>query len=169
MDAGANLSVTSDNISQFAFMGAKYMEKIYGVDRPRIGQLNNGTEYNKGNDLQVESYQLLSESGLNFVGNVESKAVPFDTCDVLVTDGYTGNIFLKSIEGMGKMMMVMLKEILYTNIATRRRASSRDFPPGYQGARLFGRPRDPQCDQAGDLFRPHEDQRRYFQLRGRLR
>ncbi len=122
MDAGANLAVTSDNICQFAFMGAKYMEKIYGVDRPRVGQLNNGTEYNKGNDLQVESYQLLGESGLNFVGNVESKAVPFNACDVLVTDGYTGNIFLKSIEGMGKMMMVMLKEILYTNIATKMSA-----------------------------------------------
>ena len=67
MDSGANLSVTSDNICQFAFMGAKYMEKIYGIDRPRIGQLNNGGEYNKGNALQIESYQLLSESGLNFV------------------------------------------------------------------------------------------------------
>ena len=77
MDSGANLTVTSDNIVQFAFMGAKYMEKIYGIDRPRVGQLNNGTEYNKGNELQVESYQTLSESGLNFVGNVESKAVPF--------------------------------------------------------------------------------------------
>ena len=77
MDSGANLTVTSDNISQFAFMGAKYMEKIYGIERPRVGQLNNGTEYNKGNALQVESYQVLSESGLNFVGNVESKEVPF--------------------------------------------------------------------------------------------
>ena len=104
MDSGANLTVTSDNISQFAFMGAKYMEKIYNIDRPRVGQLNNGTEYNKGNSLQVESYQILSESGLNFVGNVESKEVPFDVVDVLVTDGYTGNIFLKSIEGMEKLL-----------------------------------------------------------------
>jgi glycerol-3-phosphate acyltransferase PlsX len=118
MDSGANLTVTSDNISQFAFMGAKYMEKIYGIDRPRIGQLNNGTEYNKGNALQVESYQVLSESGLNFVGNVESKEVPFGVCDVLVTDGYTGNIFLKSVEGMGKFMMGLLKDVLKTNIAT---------------------------------------------------
>ncbi len=119
MDSGANLSVTSDNISQFAFMGAKYMEKIYDIDRPRVGQLNNGTEYNKGNALQVESYQILSESGLNFVGNVESKEVPFDVCDVLVTDGYTGNIFLKSVEGMGKFMMGLLKDILTTNLATK--------------------------------------------------
>ena len=118
MDSGANLTVTSDNISQFAFMGAKYMEKIYNIERPRIGQLNNGTEYNKGNTLQVESYQVLSESGLEFVGNVESKEVPFDVCDVLVTDGYTGNIFLKSVEGMGKFMMGLLKDILKTNIAT---------------------------------------------------
>ena len=119
MDSGANLHVTSDNIVQFAFMGAKYMEKIYGIDRPRVGQLNNGTEYNKGNTLQTESYQILSESGLNFVGNVESKGVISGECDVVVTDGFTGNIFLKSIEGMGKFLMGTLKDVLYTNIATK--------------------------------------------------
>ena len=119
MDSGANLTVTSDNICQFAFMGAKYMEKIYGIDRPRVGLLNNGTEYNKGNELQTESYQILLESGLEFVGNVEGKAVPFDVCDVLVTDGFTGNIFLKTVEGMGKFMLGMLKEVLTTNIVTK--------------------------------------------------
>jgi len=119
MDSGANLNVTSDNLVQFAFMGAKYMEKIYGIDRPRVGQLNNGAEYNKGNDLQVETYQMLAESGLNFVGNVESKDVMFNTCDVLVTDGFTGNIFLKSVEGMGKFMLNLLKDILKTNLATQ--------------------------------------------------
>ncbi len=119
MDSGANLTVTSDNIMQFAFMGAKYMEKIYNIERPRVGQLNNGTEYNKGNALQVEAYQMLSDSGLNFVGNVESKAVPFGVCDVLVCDGYTGNILLKSIEGMSKFMMGILKDLLTTNLATQ--------------------------------------------------
>ena len=119
MDSGANLTVSSDNICQFAFMGAKYMEKIYSIDRPRIGLLNNGTEYNKGNALQIESYQLLSDSGLNFVGNVEGKEVVFDSCDVLVTDGYTGNIFLKTIEGMGKFLLDTLKEVLTTNIVTK--------------------------------------------------
>ena len=119
MDSGANLTVTSDNIMQFAFMGAKYMEKIYGIERPRVGQLNNGTEYNKGNALQVESYQLLSDSGINFVGNIESKEVPFGACDVLVCDGYTGNIVLKSIEGMSKFMMGILKDLLTTNLATQ--------------------------------------------------
>ena len=119
MDSGANLTVTSDNILQFAYMGAKYMEKIYGIERPRIGQLNNGTEYNKGNSLQTESYQMLTESGLNFVGNIEAKEVPFDTCDVLVCDGFTGNVFLKSVEGMGKFLMGTLKDILTTNMATK--------------------------------------------------
>ncbi len=119
MDSGANLTVTSDNIVQFAFMGAKYMEKIYGIDRPRVGQLNNGTEYNKGNNLQIESYQVLSESGLNFVGNIEAKEVPFGTCDVLVTDGFTGNIFLKSVEGMGKFLLGTLKDVLTTNLVTK--------------------------------------------------
>ena len=122
MDSGANLNVTSDNLCQFAFMGAKYMEKIYGIDRPRVGLLNNGTEYNKGHPLHIETYQMLSESGLNFVGNVESKTVPFDTVDVLVTDGYTGNIFLKSIEGMGKFMLELLKDVFYTNLATQMSA-----------------------------------------------
>jgi len=119
MDSGANLTVSSDNIVQFAFMGAKYMEKIYGIDRPRIGQLNNGTEYNKGNVLQTESYQLLSDSGLNFVGNVEAKEIPFGVCDVVVTDGFTGNIFLKSVEGMGKFLMGTLKDVLTTNLVTK--------------------------------------------------
>ena len=119
MDSGANLTVSSDNICQFAFMGAKYMEKIYGIDRPKIGQLNNGTEYNKGNALQTESYQLLQESGLNFVGNVEAKEVPFGVCDVLVTDGFTGNIFLKAVEGMGKFLMGTLKDVLTTNLVTK--------------------------------------------------
>ena len=119
MDSGANLTVTSDNICQFAYMGSKYMEKIYGVDRPRVGLLNNGTEYNKGNQLQIESYQALTASGLEFVGNVEGKEVPFDACDVLVCDGYTGNIFLKSVEGMGKFLLGTLKEVLTTNIVTK--------------------------------------------------
>lgn len=119
MDSGANLTVTSDNILQFGFMGAKYMEKIYQIERPRVGQLNNGAEYNKGNSLQVESYQMLSESGLDFVGNIESKELPFDVCDVLVTDGYTGNILLKSIEGMGKFMLNLVKDLFYTNLATK--------------------------------------------------
>ena len=119
MDSGANLNVSSDDICQFAYMGCKYMERIYGVDRPRVGLLNNGTEYNKGNALQIESYQQLTDSGLEFVGNVEGKAVPFDVCDVLVSDGYTGNIFLKTIEGMGKFMLSTLKEVLTTNIVTK--------------------------------------------------
>ena len=126
MDSGANLTVTSDNICQFAFMGSKYMEKIYGLDSPRVGQLNNGAEYNKGNALQIESYQLLSESGLNFVGNVEGKEIPFDVCDVIVADGYTGNIFLKTVEGMGKFLLKTLKELLMSNIATKLSALTMD-------------------------------------------
>ena len=126
MDSGANLTVTSDNICQFAFMGAKYMEKIYGLDRPRVGQLNNGAEYNKGTPLQVESYQMLSDSGLNFVGNVEGKEIPFDICDVIVADGYTGNIFLKTVEGMGKFLLKTLKDILKSNIATKLSALTLD-------------------------------------------
>lgn len=126
MDSGANLTVTSDNLCQFAFMGAKYIEKIYELDRPRVGLLNNGAEYNKGTALHIESYQLLSESGLNFVGNVEGKEIPFDVCDVIVADGYTGNIFLKTVEGMGKFLLKTLKEVLMTNLATKLSALTMD-------------------------------------------
>ena len=119
LDAGANVTVTDEQLEQFAVMGSAYMQKMFDLEAPRVGLLNNGTEYNKGNPLQIETYQLLSESGLNFVGNIEGKTVPFDTVDVLVTDGYTGNIFLKSIEGMGKFMLELLKDVFYTNLATQ--------------------------------------------------
>lgn len=119
MDSGANLNVTAEHLEQFAFMGSKYMEKIYGISRPRVGLLNNGTEYTKGNQLQVETYQLmLAQEKLNFIGNVEGKDIPFNVCDVLVCDGFTGNIVLKYSEGMGKFMMHTLKDVFKSNLMT---------------------------------------------------
>ena len=118
MDSGANLEVTPENHYQFAFMGSKYMEKIYSINRPRVGQLNNGTEHTKGLPLQTETYQILKDSELNFVGNIEGKEVPFGACDVLVCDGFTGNVLLKNTEGMGKFMMALLKDILTSNPVT---------------------------------------------------
>ena len=119
MDSGANLQVTSEHLEQFAFMGAKYMEKIYGIKYPRVGLLNNGTEYNKGGTLQVETYALLREQRkLHFIGNVEGKDIPFNVCDVLVTDGFVGNILLKFTEGMGKFMLHTLKDVFTANFVT---------------------------------------------------
>lgn len=120
MDCGANLEITPKNAEQFAIMGSIYMEKIYGIKNPRVGQVNNGTEYNKGLPLQVKSYELMSDSKqINFVGNIEAKAIPFSECDVLVTDGFTGNIILKFLEGMGKFMFTEIKTMFFANFVTK--------------------------------------------------
>ena len=120
MDSGANLVVTPEDLEQFAAMGSVYMERIYGIKSPRVGLLNNGSESTKGLPLQVEAYKLLSESkDINFVGNIEAKEIPFGACDVLVTDGFTGNIVLKFLEGMGKMMVGMLTDIFTANAITK--------------------------------------------------
>ena len=120
MDCGANLEITPENAEQFAMMGSIYMEKIYGVKAPRVGQVNNGTEYNKGLPLQVKTYELMSKSkDINFVGNIEAKEIPFSKCDVLVADGFTGNIVLKMIEGMGKYVFSELKTMFRSNLMTK--------------------------------------------------
>lgn len=120
LDSGANISVTPDYLEQFAVMGAAYMKKIHGVEAPRVALLNNGEEAHKGTPLQIETYKLLSENpDINFVGNVEGNRVMANACDVLVTDGFTGNILLKTMEGMGKLMLKTLKGIFYTNTKTK--------------------------------------------------
>ncbi len=112
LDSGANLVVTEENLTQFAIMGSTYMKNYYGIESPRVGLLNNGTEECKGTELRLAAYPRLSEcDDINFVGNVESNQLPFDVCDVVVTDGFCGNILLKCVEGMGKMMMGELKRL----------------------------------------------------------
>ena len=114
LDTGANVEVTEENLEQFARLGSAYMKMQYGIESPRVGLLNNGTEDSKGTPLQVEAYaKLKAMEDINFVGNVEGSALPFDVCDVLVTDGFTGNVLVKTIEGMGKLMMTQLKDIVY--------------------------------------------------------
>ncbi len=120
LDSGANISVTPAYLEQFAIMGSIYMHKVHGLAAPRIGLLNNGAEETKGTELQLEAYKLLAESpSINFVGNIEANMVPRDACDVLVTDGFTGNILLKSIEGMGKFMLMTMKDIFYENTVSK--------------------------------------------------
>ena len=120
LDCGANVTVQPDFLVQFATMGSAYMKAIYGLEKPRVGLLNNGTEEHKGPPLQTEAYQLLKNCpDIHFVGNVESGAVPFDVCDVLVTDGFTGNVLLKSLEGMGKLVMTRMKGIFYATPLTK--------------------------------------------------
>jgi len=120
IDSGANPEVGSDKLLQFAIMGSVYMKKLFGMDRPRVGLLNNGTEHNKGTKTAKEGYIILSaEKNINFIGNVEACSIPFGVCDVLVTDGFTGNIVLKLLEGMGTFMGNTIKDIFTTNALSK--------------------------------------------------
>lgn len=106
MDCGANAEVTPQFLVQFAHLGSIYMERVMGVKNPRVGLLNNGAESHKGTPLYKEAHALLAaEEGIHFVGNVEGKAIAFDQCDVLVCDGFSGNIVLKTIEGTSKFVL----------------------------------------------------------------
>ena len=114
MDAGANTNCKTINILQFAQMASIYLKNTYNIENPKIGLLNNGTEETKGNDLMKESYKLLKESakeyGFNFYGNIEGRDAFSGKIDAVVTDGFTGNIFLKTTEGVGKMVKSNLKK-----------------------------------------------------------
>lgn len=120
LDSGANINVTPEYLVQFGIIGSEFMKNMYGVESPRVGLLNNGEEKTKGTELQTQTYKLLSEcENINFIGNVEGNGIAKNKCDVLVTDGFTGNILLKSIEGMGKLMMSLLKDIFGANLGTK--------------------------------------------------
>lgn len=113
IDAGANAEVKPRYLLQFAQMGSVYAESVYGRVRPRVGLLNVGTEKEKGTPALQEAYKLLAESDLNFVGNVEGRDVPLGIADVIVCDGFTGNILLKFAEGLaGGLMHLLKKELL---------------------------------------------------------
>ena len=119
MDSGANTNCKPENILQFALMSTIYLRNTYGIERPRIGLLNIGTEETKGNELTKESYQLLKEKadeyGINFIGNIEGREAFLGEVDAIVTDGFTGNIFLKAVEGLGKFVKISLTESIKKN------------------------------------------------------
>lgn len=120
MDSGANINVTPEYLTQWAELGYIYMKHLFGIENPAVGLLNNGTEEHKGTQLQIDTYAMLKNTpGVNFVGNIESREIPFGACDVLVTDGFTGNIVLKLAEGMGKFMMKTLKGMYTHNVMTK--------------------------------------------------
>ena len=120
VDAGANTNCKPINLLQFAQFANIYLKKIYNIEKPAIGLLNIGTEETKGNDLMKESYQLLKEKAadydINFLGNVEGREAFSGEVDAIVTDGFTGNIFLKTVEGLGKLVKRSLTESLKKNI-----------------------------------------------------
>lgn len=123
LDGGANTDCRPDMLVQFAMMGSAYMENVMKIQSPRVGLLNIGSEDTKGRDLEVETYKLLSETTLNFVGNIEARELPFSKCDVVVADGYTGNIALKLYEGMGLFFAKTLKGMFTESLKTKIAAS----------------------------------------------
>ena len=111
LDAGANTECRPEMLAQFAVMGSAYMEKVMGVKNPKVALLNIGAEETKGRELEIESYKLLKDSGLNFVGNIEPRDLPKGEVSVVVTDGFTGNVVLKLYEGMGSFFARKLRWI----------------------------------------------------------
>lgn len=111
MDGGANIDCRPEMLYQFALMGSVYMEKVMGVNKPRIGLANVGTEEHKGSELYRNTYELLKNSRLNFVGNVEGRDIPKGVCNVVVCDGFTGNLILKTYEGVAITLMKQIKHM----------------------------------------------------------
>lgn len=109
IDIGANVEVKAENLYQFALMGSIYMERVLGVAKPRVALLSNGEEEGKGTPAVREAYGLLKNSRLNFIGNAEGKDVPRGFADVIVSDGFSGNIMLKTMEGTAEMLVEFLK------------------------------------------------------------
>ena len=119
IDCGANVECTSEYLLQFAYMGSFYAKKLMGCENPRVGLLNVGTEDTKGGELQHQTFALLKqaheEGRINFIGNVEGTGVFSGSADVIVTDGFTGNVLLKGTEGVIKYMMKALKGVFYSS------------------------------------------------------
>ncbi|MDF7638744.1 phosphate acyltransferase PlsX [Lactobacillus sp. ESL0791] len=112
IDVGANAKTKPEYLLQWAEMAAYYAEKVRGIANPRVMLLNNGSEYDKGDDTHQAAYNLLKESGLNFTGNIEGNELLLGKADVVVTDGFTGNAILKNIEGTSSVLLHLLKDSL---------------------------------------------------------
>jgi glycerol-3-phosphate acyltransferase PlsX len=112
IDIGANPDCKPENLLQFGIMGSIYAEKVRGVQNPKVGLVSNGEEPGKGSELVRGTYPLLEKSGLNFIGNVEGKEVIGGAVDVAVTDGFTGNVMLKSSEAVARLLVDKIKEAI---------------------------------------------------------
>lgn len=118
-DAGANTNCRPINLVQFAVMGSIYMSEVMGMETPKVGLLSNGEERGKGDSLTKETYPYMEKAPINFIGNVEGRDVMYGTADVTVCDGFSGNVVLKTIEGMGKVVSGMIKDMFYKNILSK--------------------------------------------------
>ncbi len=119
MDIGANADCRPEMLAQFGLMASVYLQEVEGINNPQIGLLNIGTEDTKGDELRLETYALLKQAPINFIGNVESREIPLGVCDAVITDGFTGNIALKLIEGVTLSFFKLLKGVFYKNIITK--------------------------------------------------
>ncbi len=116
VDCGANLDAKPDVLEQFAQMGSVYYGEMFGKEKPTVGLVNVGTEETKGTDQVKETYELLSKSNLNFIGNIEGRDIFLDNIDVIVADAFVGNVILKSCEGFAKLFSQNLKESLTSKL-----------------------------------------------------
>ena len=123
VDGGANVDCRPEMLVQFAVMGSIYMNRVMKIENPRVGLANVGTEDHKGNELYQTTYQLLKESNLNFVGNVEGRDIPQGICDVVVCDGFTGNLILKTYEGVAMVVMNEIKSLFTGSLKGKLSAS----------------------------------------------
>ena len=150
IDAGANTNCKPINLVQFAQMATIYLKNTYGIEKPAIGLLNIGTEPTKGNELIKESYQILTEKseklGINFVGNVEGRDAFSGKIDAIVCDGFTGNVFLKTVEGFGKLVKRSLSESLKKSVLSTIAAI-----PAMPGIKRFSKTMDYK-EYGGALF-----------------
>lgn len=119
MDMGANAECRPEMLCQFGIMASAYLEGVEGKKNPEIGLLNIGTEDTKGGELQKEAYRLMTEAQINFVGNIESREMPKGVCDAVITDGFTGNIALKLIEGSAATLFSLIKEVFYKSLPNK--------------------------------------------------
>lgn len=132
VDAGANTNVDVENLVQFAQMGSIYMESVMGIQAPKVGLVNNGSEETKGSELTQAAYQQLKETpGLNFIGNIEGRDVPAGAAEVMTCDGFTGNVILKTMEGMAKTIMSMLEQEVMSSV--RSKAGALLMKPALRG------------------------------------
>ena len=122
-DCGANAECTPEFLLQFGMVGSAYAKNVYGVEKPRVGLLNIGTEDTKGTQLQKDAYALLQQAGekglIHFVGNVEARSAPLGEVDVVVCDGFSGNVMIKTIEGTAMFMGSLLKRMFKKNLASK--------------------------------------------------
>ncbi|UOQ93187.1 phosphate acyltransferase PlsX [Halobacillus shinanisalinarum] len=148
LDVGANVDAKPNHLLQYAIMGSIYSEKVRGLNKPRVGLLNVGTEEGKGSDLTKQVYKLLSDAPIHFIGNVEARDLLSGAADVVVTDGFTGNVTLKTIEGTALTMFSMIKQTFMSSFKTKLAAglakndlqqlkTKLDYSE-YGGAGLFG-------------------------------